>query len=163
MTRMIALFGAAVRPGGLPSPALARRIAHARHAALADPGAIVFCSGAVGAAPPSEAAVMARALEHDLGNARLVLDEESRDTLQTARAAADYARRIGIDELLICTDRFHQPRAVMLCRLFGVRARPLAVPGGTRWRPVLREMAAYPYDLVAGGWTAWRHRRGISR
>ena len=157
---MIVLFGAAVRSGGLPSPALARRIAHARAAALADPETIVFCSGAVGDAPPSEAAVMARALEHDLGRKRLILDEESRDTLQTARAAVRHAERHGIRELLICTDRFHQPRAVMLCRLFGRRARALPVPGGTRWRPVLREVAALPYDLVAGGWAAWRRREG---
>jgi hypothetical protein len=117
---MIVVFGAAVRAGGQPSGALAGRIALARQLASTHPRAIVFCSGAIGREEPSEASVIACGLRDLVAPDRLVLDEESRDTLQTARAAAIHVRANGIARCIACTDNWHQPRARMLMRLFGV-------------------------------------------
>ena len=158
---LIVVFGAAVRADGQPSGALSARIALARRLAREHPGSIVFCSGAVGREGPSEASVMARELTDVVAAKRLVLDEVSRDTLQTAQASARYARANGIARAIACTDNWHQPRARMLLRLFGVAAegawldhgdRPIA----QRARAYAREALALPYDAVAGTWARFR-------
>jgi uncharacterized SAM-binding protein YcdF (DUF218 family) len=151
------VFGAAVLRDGRPSGALAGRIALARRLAVAHPRAIVFCSGAIGRAGPSEASVIADALRTTVDDARLVRDEESRDTLQTAAAAARYATANGITRCIACTDNWHQPRARMLLRLFGVASDGAwmthrAQPTRLRARNYTREALALPYDLIAGGW-----------
>jgi uncharacterized SAM-binding protein YcdF (DUF218 family) len=160
--RAIVIFGAAVRPGGEPSPALGRRIGYGLAAATADPEALVFCSGAAGRHGPSEASVMARML---LGQGvepeRLVLDEASRDTLQSA-AAARFIRAGGLARAVVCTDGYHMARSLMLIRALGVPAERGPVPrgrAGARPRDWLymraRETVAYPYDL---GVVLWRRR-----
>ncbi len=121
----------------------------------------MFCSGAVGDEGPSEASVIARGLRDTVIAGRLVLDEESRDTLQTARAAADYARANGIARCVACTDNWHQPRARMLLRLFGVASSPVRLDHGhrplrRRVRAYAREALALPYDAMAGSWARLR-------
>lgn len=151
------MFGAAVRADGSPSPSLARRVGYALAAVEADPGAMLFLSGGVGRHGPSEASVMARLLGPHVAPDRLHLDEAARDTLESVRHAAAFARRHGL-VVWSCTDAYHQPRALMLFRLFGVRARPVPMasraPGRLWWRMAAREVAALPYDLVAGLWAA---------
>lgn len=158
---LIVVFGAAVRADGRPSGALAGRIALARRLALANRDAIVFCSGAVGRAGPSEASVIADGLRDVVAGERLVLDEASRDTLQTALATARYAQANGVRRAVACTDNWHRPRARMLLRMFGVaadgawmahRAQPVAL----RARNYAREALALPYDVVAGAWARVR-------
>ena len=151
------MFGAAVRADGRPSGALAGRIALARRLALDDVGAVVFCSGAVGVHGPSEASVIADGLRDVIAAGRLVRDEESRDTLQSALAAAAYAKANGIERCIACTDNWHQPRARMLLRMFGVRTRGAwmehrTLPSRVRARNYAREALALPYDVVAGAW-----------
>jgi uncharacterized SAM-binding protein YcdF (DUF218 family) len=157
------VFGAGVRPDGSPSQPLARRIDLAAELAERHPQARLFLSGAVGQNPPSEAAVMAAALGHRVDRARLILDEESRDTLQTARAAAAYARSAGLVRAIACTERYHQPRARMLLRMFGLpsagawfSAATAPAHRGHLWRNRLREAAALPYDVVAGAYAVSR-------
>ncbi|MHA6721616.1 YdcF family protein [Sphingomonas sp. RS2018] len=159
MTALIVVFGAAVRADGRPSAALARRIAAAEWAARDDPASTVFCSGAIGRHPPSEAAVMAAALTPVIGRERIHLDEESRDTLQTVAAAVAYARNHGQDWIVACSDRYHLPRIAMLFRLFGIRCvfAPAVGRGPARMR--WREAAALPYDLIAGLWAVTRSAR----
>ena len=102
---LIVILGAAVRPDGKASPALLRRIAGGRALALAHPEAPVVCSGAVGRFGPSEASIMAEVLTAGgVAADRLVLDEESRDTLQTGLAAARYVRTHGLAGAIVCTD-----------------------------------------------------------
>jgi len=163
------VFGAAVRPDGTASPALARRAGYAAAAAEADPGVDLFLSGGVGTYPPSEAAVMADLLTGAVSTERLILDELSVDTLQTVVAAAEHARAHGYAAILTCTDAYHQPRVRMLFRLMGFASRPvhLAARGSKQLRVKmwLREGAAIPYDFVAGLNAAWRgtgSRRKVS-
>ncbi len=150
------LLGAAVRPDGRPSAALARRIAAAAKAAEIHPTAMVFCSGGVGRHGPSEASVMARDLVRlGVAPARLVLDESSLDTLQTAIAAARYMRAERLTRCLVCTDSYHAPRALALMLALGMQGRMWPAKAGLRqmgpaawaWMRA-REAVAFPYDVA---------------
>ena len=151
----IVVFGAAVRPDGRPSPTLARRIAYAAHAARTLEGAPVLCSGAAGRVGPSEASVIATGLSEDgVAPHRLILDEASRDTLQSVLAAARFVRRGSLAGVVVCSDRYHIPRIRLLLGALGVAAEPgpshpgragTALAHWTRMR--LREGLAIPYDL----------------
>lgn len=152
-----------MRADGSPSETLARRIGYAAAAAEHEPGLVLFLSGGVGRHGPSEASVMARMLAGAVSASRLHRDEASGDTLATVRAAAAFARAQGITAILSCTDSYHQPRVRMLFALQGLACVALPFPrrGSRRafWRMRLREAAAIPYDLVAGGAAAWSDRR----
>lgn len=159
---LIVVFGAAVRADGTPSPTLARRVGYALAAAEAEPGAHLFCSGGQGRFGPPEATVMGRLLAGQVPAERLHLDIESRDTLETVRAAAAFYRKGGFDRLIAATDNYHDPRVRMLFALYGIRSRPIPFarrgPGRLMWRMRLREAAALPYDLLAGAAARWRDR-----
>ncbi|MGY2735803.1 uncharacterized SAM-binding protein YcdF (DUF218 family) [Sphingomonas sp. UYP23] len=161
---LVVVFGAAVRPDGSASPALARRVGYAAADAQADPRVDLFLSGGVGTYPPSEAAVMAQLLKGAIAPDRLILDEVSADTLQTVRAGATYARRHGYAAIRTCTDAYHQPRVRMLFGVMGFASRPVRMvargPKPLQAKMWAREMAAIPYDMVAGVHALWRHRRG---
>jgi vancomycin permeability regulator SanA len=160
---LVVVFGAAVRPDGTASPALARRVGYATAVAQADPAVDLFLSGGIGKHPPSEARVMAQMLEGAVSVDRLVLDEASSDTLETVLAAAAYGRRLGYSEIQTCTDAYHQTRARMLFRLTGFAARPVQIaPRGPRQLQAkmwARKIAAFPYDAVAGMIAVWRSTR----
>lgn len=151
----IVIFGAAVRADGRPSPALARRIGYGLEAATDIDHAPILCSGAVGKAGPSEASVMAAALKaRGVPPERIVLDEESRDTLQSVIAAARFLKARGLSRCIVCSDRYHIPRIRLLLAALGVATTPgplLPGRGGTRaayWlKMTLREALAIPYDL----------------
>jgi uncharacterized SAM-binding protein YcdF (DUF218 family) len=152
----IVIFGAAVLADGRASPSLRRRIGYGAKAAAAWPEAPVLCSGGVGRTGPSEASIMRRTLaDHGVSPERLILDEDSLDTLQSVVAAARLVRRAGLEGAVVCSDRYHLPRIRLMLAVLGVRTKagPTA-PGlqGTRvryWiRMHLREAVAIPYDLA---------------
>lgn len=156
MPSAIVIFGAAVRPDGRASPSLHRRALYGAQAARDRPEDLVFCSGGVGRHGASEASIMAGILvEAGVEARRLVLDEESRDTLQNVVAAARFIHRQQLDGAIVCTDAYHAPRARMLFAALGVSSSPGPIaPGrtGTRrryWLGMrLRELVAYPYDFA---------------
>jgi uncharacterized SAM-binding protein YcdF (DUF218 family) len=86
---------------------------------------------------------------------RLVLDEDSLDTLQTVMAAARYIRAKGLARAIVCTDSYHAPRTRLIFAALGVptldgsvKAGP-AQMGWAAWaRMRLREAPAIPYDGV---------------
>lgn len=150
---LIAIFGAAVWPGGRASPSLARRIRFASEAARLNPQALLLCSGGLGGHPPAEAAVMARELTA-LGVAaeRLILDEASLDTFDSVVVVARKARELGVRDMVVCSDGYHLPRIRLMLGTLGLRTR--AGPRGERpalpnlIRMSLREALAIPYDLA---------------
>ena len=155
MDAAIAIFGAAVRADGRPSQALRRRIGYALTAAEACPGAPIFCSGAAGRAGPSEASVMAATLcDRGVGRERLVLDEASRDTLQSVLAVTEFLKARGLARCIVCSDAYHLPRIRLMLALLGVRTEAgpaLRGPAGSMpyWlRMVAREALAIPYDAA---------------
>lgn len=156
MPRAIVIFGAAVWPDGRPSPSLRRRVAYGAAAARSDPDDLVFCSGGVGRFGPSEASLMRELLAGaGIDPSRIVLDEDSLDTLQNVVAAARFIHRQGLDGAVVCTDRYHVARIRMLFTALGVASEPGPIApgrGGTApsyWLAMrARELAAYPYDLA---------------
>ncbi len=122
--------------------------------AQAHPASLVFCSGGVGRYGPSEASIMAERLSAmGLPAERMVLDEDSLDTLQTVVAAARYVRAHGLSGVIVCTDRYHTPRtrlcfaALEVASVDGsVLAGPRQMGWGAWWRMRLREIPAIPYD-----------------
>jgi len=108
---------------------------------------------------------MAAELGRTIGMHRVHLDETSRDTVDSVRVAAQFARTHGFTTCLACTHRYHQPRVRMLFAMFGVRARSLTLTSSTRTRRRqrarmwLREAAALPYDLAAAAGRAMAARR----
>ena len=131
-----------------------RRIEGGLRLAQAHPGSLVFCSGGVGRYGPSEASIMAGHLTAmGLAPDRLVLDEASLDTLQTAVAAARYVRAHGLPGVIVCTDSYHTPRTRLCFAALGIASTDGSVPAGPRqmgwgawWRMRLREIPAIPYD-----------------
>ena len=106
---------------------------------------------------------MAGMLQGAVSPERLILDEISRDTLQTVQAAAAYYRQHSYDSIQICTDGYHQPRVRMLFRLTGLASRPVRIvargPKRLQIKMWVRECAAIPYDAIAGIKTVWLNSR----
>ena len=74
-----------------------------------------------GTGPVSEAEIMRRmALARGVPDAALLVEPESRDTVENAREAARLLRSRGGRKVLLVSDRAHLPRAVLLFRLAGL-------------------------------------------
>ena len=153
---LIVIFGAAVLPGGGPSPSLQRRIEYGHAAAAAHPTARVLCSGGVGRWGGSEASVMAEVLvRHGVAVERLILDEASLDTLQSVVVTLGHVRSQAAAQVIVCSDDYHLPRIRLMLRALGVSSMRGPVPRGRgrashrHWiKMSLREMVAIPYDLA---------------
>jgi uncharacterized SAM-binding protein YcdF (DUF218 family) len=161
--RAILLLGAAVRPGGEASPALARRThAAARlwHAGAA--GVVVPCGG-TGAHPPAEAEVMCRLLrEAGVPEAALHPETRSTSTAENVAFALPILRELGLRAVLIVSDAWHLPRAALIARRAGLIVDTAAPPWRDASAPAqlkgaLREVPAY-----AAAWLGFRlpGRRG---
>jgi vancomycin permeability regulator SanA len=157
----VVIMGAAVRPGGAPSPALADRVAAALAWGEAQPVPPLYVpTGAVGRHGPAESAVMARLLaEGGVPAPRILQEPTGTDTLSSVLACVALLRT-DRGPLHVATHRYHLPRTLLLFRLAGHPARavppppgPAAPAGLTRWRWRLREVPALPYDAVLMVWT----------
>ncbi len=149
----IVILGAAVWPGGQPSPTLARRIARGASLALQHPEMTVIASGGWGREPPAEALVMRDRLA-DLGvpRDRILCEDTSTSTLENALCSARLMERHGLTRVLVVTDSYHCPRAILTFRWLGIpaRARPVWRFGRIdRWlKAALREALALPVYAV---------------
>jgi len=110
---------------------------------------------------------MARLLQgHGVPLRQIVVDVDATDTLTSARNCARLIRAHGRCALVVvCSSRYHMPRCRMLLRRFGVTAvsgpMPGDWPGLSRAKLAyfyLRELLAYPYDLVSVSLARWRSR-----
>ena len=162
----IVIYGAAVRPGGVPSGAMRRRVEAAlRLGARLDEGLgapLYVPTGGLGDHPPAEAEVMAGLLrEAGVPSAAILVEPTGRDTLGSTLACARLLRERGWDGAVVyaATSAYHLPRTVLLLRLAGLKAQACPPPPGPasarllpRWRWRLREVAALPVDaaLMAG-------------
>lgn len=159
---VLAIFGAALRPGGRPSPVLLARLRAALALGRRLDRPLYLPTGGQGREGPPEAEAMARALREAGIHAEDILPEPTaRDTLESVLAI----RRLlaGHEGVVhVATSGFHQPRCVLLLRLAGLRAQaapPPPAPARRRWWWRLREIPAIPYDaalLLAHRWRGWR-------
>ena len=149
------VLGAAVRPDGSASPALSRRVAKAVD--LWTEGRVdgIVISGGSVDGRRSEARVA-----HDLCRAAgvpetaLHLETEARSTLGNIRRSRDAITRLGNPRVLIVSDDWHLPRALLCARRFGLEAEGVAADPddrrAARWKMLAREVPARLwYWLVA--------------
>lgn len=155
------VLGAGVRRDGQPSAALLRR---------ATQGVLLYTSGAIDHlilsggeidGRPAEATVMAGVVQA-LGVPPAALTREpcARNTRQNARLGLAAARVLAgprVDRLLVVSDGYHLPRAVMLFRrlagsggpvIVGVPVSRSAGRDRTRWLAILREAPAFLRDAL---------------
>lgn len=153
---MAVVLGAAVWAGGVPSPTLRRRAERAVALWRAgEVGAILGCGG-VGVHGPSEAAVICRlAREAGVPEAALFREERSTTTEENLRFARPLLEAMGAGDVVIVSEAYHLPRALLVARRLGLRARGAAPGvGGTRARAqaraVLREIPAFLWYWLRG-------------
>ncbi len=161
----IVVLGAAVGVGGGPSAALRRRVTEGVRRLEAGAAPVLLLSGGKGGGRPAEAEVMRDlALAAGVAEERLVLETESRSTLENARCSARIMRARGWRRALVITDAVHLTRALLAFRALGIDAKGAAVAGGARDQPLW----SWPYHLareaLAFLWyaaliAARRHRR----
>jgi uncharacterized SAM-binding protein YcdF (DUF218 family) len=150
------ILGAAVWENG-PSPTLRRRTLHG--AALYHAGQVAHLvpSGGLGKHPPCEGEAMRQLLlEAGVPDHAIHPETTSRNTLENIQLALPILERIGAERVVIVTDAPHLPRALLVARRLGLKARGSAPRGGQKrsaqLRLALREVPAYAAYL-------WRLRR----
>ncbi len=159
MTRhVIVIYGAAVRPGGMPSGTMRRRVEAALRCGATLDAPLYVPTGGVGDYPPAEAEVMARLLRAaGVAPEQILVEPTGRNTLRSTLACARLLRQRGWGGAVVhaATSAYHLPRTVMLLRLAGLDARGCPQPPGPasarflpRWRWRLRETAALPVDAA---------------
>lgn len=132
---VVVVLGAAVRPGGTPSPALRRRIDHAVSLVRERPDARLLLTGGVGQHPPSEAEVMARVAERaGVPRERMLLEECATNTRESARRCSELLRDDDCSEVWIVTDAYHQRRARLAFKRVGLAVRATSPAAGDRAR-----------------------------
>lgn len=150
------IFGAAVKPGGVPSGSLLRRIEGALQSSQNDPNPRFLATGGLGKHPPTEAEVMSQVLiENGVNPESIIKDPTSTDTLESAKACGKIIRDQKLSNVVICTDRYHMFRCKMLFALLGISSKYGNVgPSKTAlgWKKWLlynvKEIIATPYDMI---------------
>jgi uncharacterized SAM-binding protein YcdF (DUF218 family) len=155
---VIVIYGAAVRPGGVPSGTMRRRVEAALRFGAGLGAPLYMPTGGVGTHPPAEAEVMAGMLrEAGVEAGRIIVEATGRNTLRSTLACAGLLRGRGLGEARVyaATSAYHLPRTVVLLRLAGLDARACPPPPGpasarfvARWRWRVREAVALPVDAV---------------
>lgn len=153
----LVVLGAAVRADGAPTPVLLRRVERAAALMAAGTGDFLVVTGGAIAGRPAESAVMAT-VARDLGVPadRIVCESKARNTRENARFSLDLlAGRGGVGTVVVITDAWHLPRALMLFRRAappGLAVRGCAAPMRAGrlgwWLSALREIPAIAVDVV---------------
>ena len=166
MADYIVIFGAAVRADGSASGSLRRRCENAaRHGGAEQSGTFFLASGGVGRHGPAEGLVMRDILlEHGIAEARILLECEARDTLESVRLCTRILqRRADVGRLRVSTSSYHRLRCVLLFRLAGFDSTALPTAsdrpqlGWAKWlRYVVKELIATPWDAALLLWHRFR-------
>lgn len=124
---------------------------------------VVPCGG-LGQFPPAEAIAMQAILQScGVRPGKIIPEGQSTSTYENLRNASIILRKQKIDEIVIVTDRYHGPRALLVAWALGLRARlnaPASSSGhkAQTCRMVLREIAAFPAYAIRLVWWRWRDR-----
>lgn len=140
----ILILGAAVWRHG-PSPTLQRRTRHGAALYLAGRGTVVIACGGLGRFPPSEAEAMAQILQSaGVPEGAIRLEDQSTNTAENIRNALPLLD--GQRDVLIVSDAYHLPRALLIARREGLRVTVSAPPlkGARAWPQIKGWMREIP-------------------
>lgn len=148
------VLGAAVWPGGVPSPVLARR---ARRAAeLFREGRVrgVVTTGGVGRTQPSEGEATRRYLvgEEHVAPEAIEVESSSHTTHENLHLARPLLERRGWRTVLVVTDGYHLARAVAIARDLGLRAWGVPAEGS-----IAQSFAHNPRRRLSEPWLLLLH------
>jgi uncharacterized SAM-binding protein YcdF (DUF218 family) len=113
----LVVLGAAVWPGGQPSPVLRDRLARAAQLYHEGAAGKIICSGGVGKYPPAEAEVgkqflmQAGVVEKDI-----IMEAASSSTAEQAERIKAICDHEGFQSIALVTSFFHEKRATLLFR-----------------------------------------------
>jgi uncharacterized SAM-binding protein YcdF (DUF218 family) len=152
------IFGAAVRAGGIPSPALSRRLEAAMQIAAENPEAYFIVTGGTGDFPPSEAEVMKRELmRRGIPAGQIYTEDIAKNTFDSVLRVMPIVSGLPTkpSKVLVITDTYHQWRCRMLLFLVGIPTRHSRLLSGYSSNGILfwgllylRELLAAPKDLL---------------
>jgi len=130
----IIVLGAQVRPEGVPSEALRRRLTVALERYAASPVPIICC-GAQGPREPIPEGDFMRQwlLERGVMPAHAISENASTDTMQNIRNAKQIMADLNLSRPLVVTSDYHLPRALAICRRYGLKATGAASPSVPRY------------------------------
>ncbi|MFN8532334.1 MAG: YdcF family protein [Dehalococcoidia bacterium] len=113
----IVVLGASVWAGGRPSPALRERAKRGAQLWLDGKAPILVGTGAIGAHPPAEGAVIGRVVS-DLGvpPSRVVIEDRAHSTEDSAVFIRQLAGNHAWRRIILVSDPYHLPRAAWLFR-----------------------------------------------
>lgn len=125
----VVVLGAAVVAPGVPGPALRRRLAHGIRVWRHQPAAHLLLSGGAIAGLPAEARLMRElALAAGVADARIIVEDASRNTFENAVYSGAIIRRAGWRRVIVVTDAFHLRRALYIFRRIGLAVEGAGVP-----------------------------------
>lgn len=125
------VLGAAVWSGGRPSAAMRRRVERAADLFHSGAAPRLLVTGGLGRHPPAEAEVMARIAEGLRVPRAVILKEgRARTTWESARYCYSILRELGSGRVLLVTDDWHLPRALLAFRRHGIAADGEGAGGG---------------------------------
>ena len=117
------VLGAAVWPGGIPSPTLKRRALKGADLVLTGKVAALIACGGLGRHAPSEAQVIRQiCLDAGVPAACIHLEDLSTTTEQNIRLALPILRSLKTERVFVVTDGYHSLRAVLIARRLGLIA-----------------------------------------
>ena len=152
--RVALILGAAVWADG-PSPTLARRARRGADLWLAQEVTHLIACGGLGRFPPTEAAMIARLLqEAGVPPEAILLEDRSTTTRTNIAFALPLLAQLQTDRVILVTDLWHGPRARLVARRLGLRARSVATPlRGThplrQARMALREVLGFLWHWIS--------------
>ncbi|MDD6729292.1 MAG: YdcF family protein [Eubacteriales bacterium] len=149
--KVLIVLGCRVK-GYTPSVALQKRVDSAYFYLLQNPNAVAVLSGGKGRDEfISEAQCMKNMLtDRGISADRLFLEDKSTSTYENIRFSMKYFEQLGTDEIAVATSEYHQKRAQLICRRFGLTAYAVSSKTAPSLLPTfaLRELFALAKEYM---------------
>ncbi|MDO5377231.1 MAG: YdcF family protein [Clostridia bacterium] len=150
----VVLLGVELDERDQPTQEMRLRAQAAAQALSCNPGVpAVVCGGVLPGHAIAEADALAELLmDSGVAPARILLEHQSRDTMENLRFAARLLGGARGRRVLVVTSDYHMRRARMTARRIGLRADGFAarMPHDAAWRVLWLKEWAYCFDLMMG-------------
>jgi vancomycin permeability regulator SanA len=155
----ILVLGRRFLPDGRPEEGVERRLLRALEETRRDPRAWVLVTGGAVHNPVVEGEAMkAWLVEHGVDAQRILVESKARITLENMENVTPLLKRLGVDEVVLVTERFHAFRAHALLRSavrhahLDIRVKDAPAPdglqGAERVRTFVHELHSLYRDRV---------------